>query len=239
MTDRFYPKGTQVFDEDALKSTYTAQNEMRSFHRSAYPPGYAGHEPGVREKMGYANPGPHAWRLADPDHALTEDVDNDAPRIMHAAVKSKAHDKSSFHELDLPHYSQKLRHQESQVLPEELRTRTMGRSLSTTRMGMKALSEPRDAITHLEDDRFSYYVPGIYSKKGKDALLKKYDLLKLEKQMKVIGANPGEGTGFRCQGGGTNWWPVLDSDPEISQIQRTYRKPPFHRSVSATALHGF
>jgi hypothetical protein len=188
--------------------------------------------------MGYANPGPHAWRLSDPDHALTEDVDNDAPRVMHAAVKSKAHDQATFHELDLPKYSDTLKAQASKVLPEELRTRSMGRSLSQTRVGMKPLSQPKDLITNLEDERFTYYVPGIYSKKGKDKLLK-YDLLKLEKKMKVMGANPGEGTGFRCQGGGTNWWPVLDCDPEISQIQRTYRKPPFHRSVSATALHGF
>lgn len=239
MTDRFYPKGTQIFDEDTLKSTYQVQNEMRSFHRSAFPPGYAGHEPGVREKMGYASPGPHAWRLSDPSHALTEDVDNDAPRKMHAAVKSKAHDQSTFHELDLPGYSNTLRHQASQVLPESMRSRTMGRSMSSGRMDMKPLSEKKDPITHLEDNKFTYYVPGIYSKKGKDALLTKYDLLKLEKQSKVMGANPGEGTGFRCQGGGANWWPALEGDPEISQIQRTYRSPPFHRSASATALHTF
>jgi hypothetical protein len=236
MTDRFYPKGTQVYDDDALKSTYTLQNEMRSFHRSAYPPGYAGHEPGVREKMGYANPGPHAWRLADPDHALTEDVNNPAPRMIQTAVKSKAHDPSTFHDLDLPRYSDTLRQQASKVLPEELRTRTMGRSLSSTRMDLKPLSDKKDPITYLEDARFTYYVPGIYSKKGKDALLTKYELAKLEKKQKVMMANPGEGTGFHCQGGGCNWWPVLDSDPEISQIQRTYRKPPFHRSVSASAL---
>jgi len=170
---------------------------------------------------------------------MTEDVDNGAPRIMHAAVKSKAHDKADFHELDLPSYSATLKAHASNVLPEEMRTRTMGKSLSATRMGMKPLSDPKNPITYLEDESFTYYVPGIYSKKGKDALLKNYDLLKLEKKMKVNPAHPGEGTGFRCQGGGTNWWPVLDSDPEISQIQRTYRRPPFHRSVSATALHGF
>jgi len=238
MTDRFYPKGTQIFDEEALKSTYTLQNEMRSFHRSAYPPGYAGHEPGVREKMGYANPGPHAWRLADADHALTEDVNLGNPRKMHALVKSKAHDSDIFHDLDLPPYSNTLKKHASQVLPEELRTRTMGKSMST-RMGLQPLSTLKDPVTHLEDARFTYYVPGIYSRKGKDTLLKKYDLLKLEKQAKVVGANPGEGTGFHCQGAACNWWPVLDTDPEISQIQRTYRKPPFHRSASASALHTF
>merc|ERR1712094_104975 len=115
----------------------------------------------------------------------------------------------------------------------------MGKSMSSSHLKLAPLSDKKDPIMQLEDARFTYYVPGIYSKKGKDMLLKKYDLLKLEKKQKVIGANPGEGTGFHCQGAACGWWPVLDTDPEISQIQRTYRKPPFHRSVSATALHGF
>lgn len=239
MTDRFYPMGTQIFEEDTLKSTYQLANEMRSFHRSAYPPGYAGHEPGVREKMGYANPGPHAWRLSDPEHALTEDVDNSNPRKMHAHVKSKAHSTDVFHELDLPAYSNTLKKQAAQVLPEEIRSqRTMGLTMGSTR-DLKPLSEPKEPTHRFEDARFSYYVPTIYSKRNVETLLKTYELPKLEKTAKVMMAHPGEGTGFRCQGGGTNWWPVLDSDPEISQIQRTYVRHPFHRSASASALHGF
>jgi len=237
MTDRFYPKGTLTSDEDSFKSSYTLQNEMRAFHRSAYPPGYAGHEPGVREKMGYASPGPHAWRLSGPEHALTEDVANEAPRMMHSRVKSKAHDESTFHDLDVHRYSSILKTQASTTLPPELRNRPMGRSMSSIR-DLKPLSMKRDPISQIEDDRFTYFVPNIYSRKGKDKL-KSYDLLKLEKSAKVVGANPGEGTGFRTQGGMCNWWPVLNDDPEISQIQRTYRRPPFHRSASATALHTF
>lgn len=242
MTDRFYPKGTQTYDEDSLKSTYTLANEMRSFHRSAYPPGYQGHEPGVREKFGYSAPGPHAWRLADPYHALTEDVNNTAPRQLHAAVKSKAHDPETFHELDLPAYSHKLQLQASQVIPEEFRTvgsKAVGRSLSSTRKDMKPLADKKDAIINLEDDKFTYFVPAIYSKKGREKLLKTYDLLKLEKKNKILPAVPGEGTGFRCQGGGTNWWPNQDNGPAISQTQATYRRLPLLRSVSASALHGF
>lgn len=241
MTDRFYPAGTQVFEEDTLKSTYTLMNEMRSFHRSAYPPGYAGHEPGAREKMGYASPGPHAWRLSDPYHALTEDVDNDAPRAHHAQVKSKAHDDSTFYEHDLPDYSATLKKHKEQVLPEHLRSRTMGRSMSSTRTDLKPLSTAGDALTQLEDARFTYYVPGIYSRKGRETLLKKYYLPYLEKAAKVSMADPQaepskSGTGFHCQGAACKWWPTLEGDPEISQIQRTYRKPPFHRSASLPGL---
>lgn len=226
-----------------MKSTYTLMNEMRSFHRSAYPPGYAGHEPGAREKMGYASPGPHAWRLSDPYHALTEDVDNAAPRALHAAVKSKAHDESTFYDHDLPHYSATLQKHKSQVLPEELRSRTMGRSMSSTRSDLKPLAGKRDPISKLEDATFTYYVPGIYSRKGREALLnpKRYDLLKLEKAAKVSIPDPmaepsKSGTGFHCQGAACKWWPTLEGDPEISQIQRTYRKPPFHRSASLPGL---
>jgi len=76
MTDRFYPVGKHSA-EDVWKSSYEVQNEMRSFQRSAYPPGYAGHEPGARERFGYSTPGPFAHRLAKPELALKEEDDND------------------------------------------------------------------------------------------------------------------------------------------------------------------
>lgn len=235
MTERFYPICSLKAEDDAFKSTYTVQNEMRSFHRSAYPPGYAGHEPGIRAKHGYASPGPDAWKLAGPDHALTEDVDNPAPRMMHAVTKSKAHDLDAFHDLDLPSYSMTLKSQASNVLPPEMRNPSMTRSLSATRTDLRPLSFKKDPVTRLEDARFTYYVPRTYSQKSRDLLLARHlNLHKLDKQEIVTVANPGEGTGFRCQAGGPSWWPSLDDDPEISSIQRAYRRPPFHRSFSAT-----
>jgi len=208
---------------------------MRSFHRSAYPPGYAGHEPGVREKMGYANPGPIAQRLEGPHHALTEDVDNPAPRKMHAVTKSKAHDQNDFHHLDLPSYSATLKAQARNVLPPELRDRTMSRSWSETRTDLKPLSMKKDPVTRLEDDRFTYFIPKIYSQKSRELLLaRELNLHKLDKQEIVTLANPGEGTGFRCQAGGPSWWPSPYADPEISSFKLAYRRPPFHRSFSAT-----
>jgi len=240
MTERFYPIGLLKNEEDAFKSTYTMQNEMRSFHRSAYPPGYAGHEPGVRDKHGYASPGPHAWRLSDPDHALTEDVGSEAPRKMQAVTKSKAHDHSVFHELDLPIRQDTLRTQATTTISPDIRATRLTRSMSSTRADLSALSRKKDPITHLEDERFTYFVPQNYSNKRRELLFtRQVDLLKLDKKERVTGANPGEGTGFRTQGAACGWWPSLDADPEISSIQRAYRRPPFHRSASATFMHTF
>jgi len=240
MTERFYPHGLLMTTEDAFKSTYTVQNEMRSFHRSAYPPGYAGHEPGVRERHGFASPGPIAYRLSGPEHALTEDVDNPAPRRMQAVTKSKAHDQDDFHALDLPAYSNTLKSHASNVLPPEIRDRSMKRSMSTGRTELQPLSVPKEPITHLDDGRFTYFVPKTYSLKNRALLLtRQLDLMKLDKKELVTVANPGEGTGFRCQAGRAAWWPSLDGDPEISSIQRAYRRPPFHRSASASFLHTY
>lgn len=239
MTERFYPIGLLKAEDEAYKSTYQMMNEMRAFHRSAYPPGYAGHEPGVRGKHGYASPGPDAFKLAHPEHALTEDVDMGAPRKMHAVTKSKAHDESIFHELDLPGYSATLKTHASKVLPPELRVRTF--SSPTTRTDLQALSMKKDPVTHLDDGRFTYFVPKSLSKKSRDLLLsKQLNLIKLDKQELITLANPGEGTGFRCQaGGGFSWWPNLRGDPEMSSIQSAYRRPPFHRSYSSGFLHSF
>merc|ERR1719235_863151 len=106
---------------------------------------------------------------------------------------------------------------------------------------MSPLSMKGDQITHLDDGRFTYYVPQMYKQKRREKLLsKQFNLLKLDKKELVTLANPGEGTGFRCQaGGGHGWWPVLEADPEISSIQSAYRRPPFHRSFSAGFLHSF
>jgi len=240
MTERFYPHGLLKTQEDAFKSTYTVQNEMRSFHRSAYPPGYAGHEPGVRERHGFASPGPEAYRLAGPEHALTETIDHPAPRAMQTQTKSKAHDQDDFHALDLPSYSDTLKVQKSKVLEPHLRDRSMKRSASATRAELQPLSFKKDPIIHLDDGQFTYFVPKCHSAKRRELLLtRQLDLLKLDKKELVTVANPGEGTGFRCQGGRVGWWPSLDADPEISSIQRAYRRPPFHRSASAGFLHTY
>lgn len=240
MTERFYPIGTLPAEDEAYKSTYTVQNEMRSFHRSAYPPGYAGHEPGVREKHGYASPGPHAWRLANPEHTLTEEIDNPAPRMMHAVTRSKAHDMSTYTDLDLPIQERTLQKHASTGLSTSLSqraTRKLGQSTSLPEL--RPLTEKKPPLERLEDARFTYFVPKAMSRKSKDQLLKSGGLSKLEKADRVVLAIPGEGTGFRAQGAACNWWPHLTGDAEISAIQRAFTKPPFHRAPPSSFLRTF
>merc|ERR1712118_361331 len=110
-------------------------------------------------------------------------------------------------------------------------------SMSTTRSDLRPLSFKKDPITHLDDGGFTYFVPTTYSNKARDLLLtRQLDLHKLDKQELITAANPGEGTGFRCQAGRAAWWPSLEADPEMSSIQRAYRSPPFHRSFSSGFL---
>merc|ERR1719181_1824670 len=100
MTDRFYPIGQHSVG-DVWKTSYEVQNEMRSFQRSAYPPGYAGHEPGAREKFGHSTPGPNAKILSMSHLALREDVDIAEPRRIHAMPHVQvADDSTTFHDLD-------------------------------------------------------------------------------------------------------------------------------------------
>merc|ERR1711988_617823 len=105
MTDRFYPLGKPSAG-DVWKTSYEIQNEMRSFQRSAYPPGYAGHEPGAREKFGFSTPGPDAMRLTASHLALREDVDIAEPRRNLAVPRVQvADDSRTFHDLDVPEMS--------------------------------------------------------------------------------------------------------------------------------------
>merc|ERR1712224_559118 len=115
--------------------------------------------------------------------ALTEDVDNPAPRKIHGITKSKAHDQEVFHHLDLPKNADTLKSHASNVLPPEKRARTLTRSMSATRTDLRPLSYKKDPVTHLEDGRFTYFVPKTYTHKGRELLLtRQVDLLKLDKQ---------------------------------------------------------
>ena len=54
MTDRYYPKG--IVPTYKYESTYNLMNQMETFPRSDFPPGYSGHEHGAALKFGYSNP---------------------------------------------------------------------------------------------------------------------------------------------------------------------------------------
>jgi len=111
--------------------------------------------------------------------------------------------------------------------------------MSNSQPVLRPLTEKKPPLERLEDARFTYFVPKAMSRKSKDQLLKCGGLAKLEKADRVVLAIPGEGTGFRAQGAACSWWPVLEGDAEISAIQRSFTKPPFHRSASASFLHTF
>lgn len=68
MTDRYYPK-RYVPDAGPLESTYNEMNLMITQPRSTYPPGYSGHEHGVKAKFGYSIPAPNALPNAPIDPA--------------------------------------------------------------------------------------------------------------------------------------------------------------------------
>merc|ERR1719463_445022 len=103
MTYRFYPLGKQSA-EDVWKTSYEIQNEMRSFQRSAYPPGYAGHEPGAREKFGFSTPGPDAHRLTASHLCLREDTDIQEPRRNLALSRTQINDAKEDPEDELKPY---------------------------------------------------------------------------------------------------------------------------------------
>lgn len=172
MTDRFYPHG-QHSEAEMWKTTYELANEMRSKQRSAYPPGYAGHEPGAREKFGYSVPGPDAMRLTRPDLCLAEEVDNPAPRRTLALPRQQAwqvvDDQHMFQTLDVPEMSRSYR---SFLSPAH---RSMAKTQSLPSIQRKAaparLAEKRDPCHQLEDDNFNFFVPKGMNRESPEKLM--------------------------------------------------------------------
>jgi len=231
MTDRFYPMGSQSCD-DVWKTSYEIQNEMRSFQRSAYPPGYAGHEPGSREKFGFSTPGPDATRLTH-DLCLREEIDTAEPRRNHAIARMQVSDeRTTFRDLDVPEMDRSYK---SAILSPAFRSMAKSRSLPTvSRMTSPAkLSQVPPAQNKLEDDHFSYFVPKAVNRETKDRLMSR-SLPKLYKhpEKKVMLPFNGDGTGFRTQSGVTEWWPTdggarLHDSP--SSYTSHFQKPSFYR----------
>jgi len=109
MTDRFYPVGLKQ-EAELWKSTYEIQNEMRSYARSAFPPGTAVHQPGARDTFGFSCPGPNRARLAQGHLHPTEEVDVDGPRAHHAVPKTQAPDEvGTFYDYDVPEMQRSYR----------------------------------------------------------------------------------------------------------------------------------
>jgi len=241
MTDRFYPLGATSTAE-SWKTSYEVQNEMRSFQRSAYPPGYAGHEPGAREKFGFSTPGPDAFRLTRGDLCLREDVDIQEPRRIHAMQRGPPDESHTFHNLDVPEMDRSYK---SAIVSPMYRSMAKTRSLPTIvkKSAPAKVSDIPPPQGKLDDQHFTYFVPKALNREGTDRLMSR-SLPKLYKhpEKKVMLPFAGDGTGFRTNSSQTEWWPPaarLHEEPSAyqSQFQRPsfYRMSPLNTSMSAAA----
>lgn len=240
MTDRFYPLGQEAA-HDAWKTTYEVMNEMRSFERSAYPPGTAIHLPGARDHFGYSTPGPIASRLAKSNLALTEEVDIANPREHHAVSRSQVADEmDTFEQLDVP---EMMRSYNSPVVtmslsPQSRLTLSKTKSLPTIerRPPPPRLAEPNPIIGKLEDEHFSYFVPKGQQREHRDKL-NTSTLSKLKKDNMISFPFSGEGTGFRSQSSMADWWPAGRNHLVPTSYQTSYKRHGFFRASSPMLHH--
>lgn len=240
MTDRFYPLGKPSAG-DVWKTSYEIQNEMRSFQRSAYPPGYAGHEPGARERFGFSSPGPDAARLTMSHLSLREDVDIAEPRRIHAMPRMQVTDeRSTFRDLDMPEMSRSYK---SAIVSPMHRSMAKTRSLpAIEKKPAPAKLSQMQPVTHkIEDEHFSYFVPKAMNRDGKEKLMSR-SLSKLYKhpEKKVMLPFAGDGTGFRTACIATDWWPEGKLHEDPTAYQSHYRAPSFYRmSPMSTSAQDF
>lgn len=231
MTDRFYPVGLHS-DMDVWKSSYEVQNEMRSFARSAYPPGCAVHLPGARDTFGFSNAGPIRARLSQPDLFPSEDVDIMNPRESHAMTRIQVpDDRLTFESHDADEMGRSYRSPVAAVhfSPNGTGMRKTRSLPSLTRPPVPSrTSYPPEAIHSIEDDHFNYFVPKGMQRAGKEKM-NPHLMSKLHKKDKISFPFSGEGTGFRTQSGPTQLFPE-GSYKDISTSSRTtYAKPSFYR----------
>lgn len=210
--DRFYPLG-QPSADDVWKTTYEVANEMRSYQRSAYPPGTAVHLPGQRDRFGYSTPGPINSRLAKSNLQLTEDIDVPNPREHMSIIRiQEPDDNEIYSRFDVPEMMSSYNSPvaEASLSPDARSRLTLSRSRSVPSLGRKRapprLQDPNEVLSRIDNEHFSYFVPERMQRKGK-AKLASTNLSKLSKENKISLTFAGEGTGFRSQGGSNGWWP--------------------------------
>jgi hypothetical protein len=236
MTDRFYPLG-MASHHDAWKTSYEVQNELRSYERSAYPPGTSIYLPGSRERFGYGSPGPIAHRLSKSNLALTEEVDVPNPREHYAIPRVQEPDEGyTFRRLDVPEMQRSYRSPmaTTTLSPGSKMFASRTNSLPTLqrRPAPPKLRQPNEPVTKLEDQHFCYYVPKGMQREGR-AKLSSTPMHKLSKESRVSFPYSGEGTGFGCQKMGTTWWPTSTPSygADSTSYRSTFQKPDFHRTA--------
>mmetsp|Transcript_111393 Transcript_111393/g.248695 ORF Transcript_111393/g.248695 Transcript_111393/m.248695 type:complete len:248 (-) Transcript_111393:271-1014(-) len=238
MADRFYPVGLPAA-EDVWTTSYEVQNEMRSFERSAYPPGTAVHQPGARDKFGFGTPGPLKHRLSQSHLMLSEEVDNPAPRLNQAIPRTQVpDDRKTFAELDVPEMMRSYRSPVASSTFSPAMKSGMSRTKSvpamTKTVAPSRLCEPYPPMPNHEDEHFSYFVPKGLAREAREKL-NSSTLSKLKKESKVSFPFTGEGTGFRSQGAVTDWWAGGAYSPDMPTSYRmNYTKPGFFRSSPLT-----
>mmetsp|Transcript_20024 Transcript_20024/g.58143 ORF Transcript_20024/g.58143 Transcript_20024/m.58143 type:complete len:245 (+) Transcript_20024:88-822(+) len=212
MTDRFYPLGLP-HEADAWKTTYEVQNEMRTFPRSAYPPGTAVHLPGARDSFGFSSPGPVRHRLAQGHLHETGAVDIPNPRESHAMLRLREQDEREiFRTTDATEMGKSYRSRVAEVsfspaaTPSACAAKSLRKTFSLPSLAPPRVSTPPDPAEHLEDNHFSYFVPKAMQKAGHEKL-NPHRLHKLHKADRVSFPFSGEGTGFRSQSGPTGVFP--------------------------------
>lgn len=243
MTDRFYPLGLAPA-EGAWTTSYEIQNEMRSFERSAYPPGTAVHQPGARDKFGFSSPGPLKHRLSQPHLTLSEEVNHPAPRLNHAIPRTQVpDDRQTFAELDVPEMMKSYRSPVASTAFSSPGMRSgMSRTKSVPTMSKTAaparLCEPIPPMDKMEDDHFSYFVPKGMQREPREKL-NSGTLSKLKKDNRISFPFTGEGTGFRSQSSATDWWAGGNYASDLPTSYRmNYAKPGFFRqSPLQSAAH--
>lgn len=228
MTDRYYPCGLPA-EEDAFKTTYEIQNEMESHARSAYPPGYAGFEPGTRDKFGYSTPGPIASRLSHSELAQTEGPDIFEPRRVHATSMSQVADEGDvFDKLDLPSLHQSMGSTGAKTLLKASSTPSL-------KPPPPPLNMAREPICDLEDAEHCYFVPqGMQKLRQETIVTNRPYLSKLSKADMLV--HPfGDGTGFKSQCPIITWFPAEQMEPTKPKLDSstayrdTFPRPPFYR----------
>lgn len=236
MTDRFYPVGLEA-EADAFKTTYEVQNEMRSFPRSAYPPGTAVHLPGTSATFGFSNPGPIRHRLAQGHLHSTEEVDIPNPRESHAMPCMQVpDDRHTF----MVHDTEEMgRSYQSPVAAMTFSGGTPSKSMQSMRKTRSLpslnkapaparLGDAPSPVHRLEDDHFSYFVPRAQAGSGVDKL-NPHLMHKLQKSSRISFPFSGEGTGFRSQSGKTALFPEGSYKDVPTTSRMAFSKPPFFR----------
>lgn len=97
------------------------------------------------------------------------------------------------------------------------------------------VSEPPPAAQSLEDEHFSYFVPKGMQREGMGKI-NPHTMTKLAKKDRISFPFTGEGTGFRSQGGMSDWMPGGSYQNQPTTYRTGYTKPPFFRKSPVAGM---